>query len=170
MVYDLDASHRLSSRHRAAVEAAPVVGCFFCCRLYPPARIDRWCDGGATAICPVCGIGAVVPAAIGGPLTPGLLREMYVRWFGDPAAIHYLDAGGSGSCGSSPAAARSASALAASASVISAARSTLAASMSAAPAPLSAAATDGPATCARWARRMAAARSGCARAFEACRR
>lgn len=78
----LDDAHRHSSQHRAEVLASETCGCFFCIRRFPPGEITEWVDDGETALCPHCGIDAVLGSASGHPLTPELLRAMNGAWFG----------------------------------------------------------------------------------------
>jgi hypothetical protein len=78
----LDEAHRHSIRHRAEVLASELCGCFYCLRTYPPSEIVEWTDGGETALCPRCGIDAVIGSASGFPVTRDFLREMHGVWFG----------------------------------------------------------------------------------------
>jgi hypothetical protein len=79
-------AHRCSSNHRAAVCASTACGCFYCCSTFTPAEILDWVDEdadgkGQTALCPKCGIDAVLPAAPGFDLTPQFLAAMKAHWF-----------------------------------------------------------------------------------------
>jgi hypothetical protein len=88
---DLASIHRFSSHHRALLATSPAAGCFYCGALFAPVEIADWIDGpqvqtgettdGVTALCPRCGIDAVLPA---GPiaLTAELLAEMNAHYFG----------------------------------------------------------------------------------------
>ena len=81
---DLEAAHRHSDHHRAEVEASAVCGCFYCLAVYTPPTITEWVDegdGGETAVCPACGVDAVLGDASGLPITDGFLRAMKRRWF-----------------------------------------------------------------------------------------
>lgn len=75
------AAHRYSIRHRAQLEASEACGCFYCLRTYPPMAIEEWTDDGDTALCPKCGIDAVIGDACGAPVTRDFLREMKSVWF-----------------------------------------------------------------------------------------
>lgn len=77
-------AHERSSHHRPEVEASEVCGCFYCLATFAPSAIDEWIDegdGGETALCPKCGIDAVLGSASGLALTPGFLRQMHEVWF-----------------------------------------------------------------------------------------
>lgn len=106
---NLDGLHKLSSFHRKAVLKSKRIGCFFCMRFHKPSEITEWIDhrekpdaylyvrrgkvrfrnvGGAhpkegqTALCPHCGIDAVIPdRTFGFRVTRVLLVAMCERWF-----------------------------------------------------------------------------------------
>jgi len=51
------------SFNRGQILASELAVCYHCSRQFPPAEITEWCDGdnpGETAICPYCGVDAVV--------------------------------------------------------------------------------------------------------------
>jgi hypothetical protein len=75
------AAHKHSSRHRDEVVASDQCGCFYCGRLFSSAEITKWIDQGRTALCPRCGIDAVIGSASGFPLTKEFLNEMNGHWF-----------------------------------------------------------------------------------------
>jgi hypothetical protein len=50
-----------SWKARPALEAATKCGCYYCLKIYSPSKITEWCDSDQTAICPECGIDAVIP-------------------------------------------------------------------------------------------------------------
>jgi hypothetical protein len=84
--HDLAALHKRSIRHRSAVEAASLCGCFYCRALFTPADIRDWVDDdatgvGQTALCPRCGIDAVLPSSATLQVNDDLLRSMYIRFF-----------------------------------------------------------------------------------------
>jgi hypothetical protein len=88
---DLESIHRYSSLHRTLVERSSRCGCFYCEALFAPGEIADWIDWpgghedqgpGQTALCPRCGIDAVLPdAAPAVSFTPELLAEMRRHWF-----------------------------------------------------------------------------------------
>ncbi len=65
----LEEIHKLCGWHRDAIVASPSVGCFYCLAIYSPSEIEDWVDEpedcprgpGKTALCPKCGIDAVLP-------------------------------------------------------------------------------------------------------------
>jgi hypothetical protein len=91
---DLAAIHKYSSRHRERVLTSAQCGCFYCQALFAPSEIVDWVDWtegapegeeldmGKTALCPRCGIDAVLPSEIPGVvLNPALLAAMHKHWF-----------------------------------------------------------------------------------------
>lgn len=49
-----------SWKARSKLEASEACGCYFCLKIYNPNEIDEWIDDEQTAICPHCGIDAVL--------------------------------------------------------------------------------------------------------------
>ena len=76
--------HARSSVHREVVLRAEAIGCFYCLRFSSPSEILDWVDEddagvGRTALCPRCGIDAVVPVRDG--IDGEFLRRMHDHWF-----------------------------------------------------------------------------------------
>jgi NTP pyrophosphatase (non-canonical NTP hydrolase) len=74
---ELRSFHKLSSHHRDAVLKVAYVSCFYCLNHYRPKLIKEWCDREQTALCPKCGIDAVLPTHMG----TEALRAMHDYWF-----------------------------------------------------------------------------------------
>jgi hypothetical protein len=72
--------HRHTRANRMELEASEVCGCIACERIYFPSEVVRWLEDG-TALCPHCGVDAVVGSASGIPIMPGVLRRAHERWF-----------------------------------------------------------------------------------------
>lgn len=73
-------AHTHSTKHRIELEASEHCGCFFCFRIFKTGEIKTWTDGNQTALCPSCGIDAVIGSAyclIG----EGFLRRMHQQYF-----------------------------------------------------------------------------------------
>lgn len=71
-----------TSRHRDALEASTLCGCFYCLALFPPTEIQEWWDDETTAVCPHCGVDAVIGDSVV-TLTPEFLAAMQQYWFQD---------------------------------------------------------------------------------------
>jgi hypothetical protein len=78
-------AHRHSTHHREEVVASESCGCFCCGSVFHPDGIEQWTDDwesvGQTAICPDCGIDAVIGSESGYPITPEFLDRMRQQWF-----------------------------------------------------------------------------------------
>jgi hypothetical protein len=79
---DPTAAHKHSSHHRAEILAGLLCGCFFCLQTFPPTEIQEWTDDDQTALCPRCGIDAVLGSRSNYPLTEDFLKQMHDRSFG----------------------------------------------------------------------------------------
>lgn len=72
-----------SSMHREALLASDVAACYYCFSEFPPSAVEEWCDGedqGQTALCPRCGVDAVV--GFKGPTDATWLRTAHQIGFG----------------------------------------------------------------------------------------
>lgn len=78
---DLDRAHEHCIRHQEEIEASRNCGCFYCLAIFPPESITEWVPDEGTALCPECGIDAVIGSGSGFPITRGFLAQMYMRWF-----------------------------------------------------------------------------------------
>jgi hypothetical protein len=77
----LVAAKALASRHRIALEASTRCACFFCFRAFPTSEIKAWIDANTTALCPGCGVDAVLGNASGPSISDGFLRKMHQHYF-----------------------------------------------------------------------------------------
>ena len=77
-------AHLLSMRNDPAVNASEKCGCFWCERIFPATEVRecyRELGNGLTAICPYCGIDAVLADASGVEVSPEFLHKMHKAWF-----------------------------------------------------------------------------------------
>lgn len=76
-------AHGHSIDHRTEVEGSSICGCFYCLHIFPPSSITEWIknDRNEFAMCPKCGIDAVLGDASGYPITKEFLEEMNKYWF-----------------------------------------------------------------------------------------
>ena len=83
----LEDAHRYSNNHMAQLKKDEVCGCFHCLAIFSPDEIETWiiadnnCDRLGTAMCPYCGIDAVIGESSGYPIKPTFLRLMNAYWF-----------------------------------------------------------------------------------------
>jgi len=73
--------HEHCKHNRKEIEESNYCACFYCLSYFTPAEITKWCNGGDTALCPCCGIDAVLASASEIDLTDDLLKKMYKEWF-----------------------------------------------------------------------------------------
>ena len=70
-----------AARHRAEIEASTKCACFFCFRVFRSAEIKAWIDVNTTALCPGCGVDAVLGDASGHSIADRSLRKMHEHYF-----------------------------------------------------------------------------------------
>lgn len=75
-------AHAYTINHRAQLLHDKKCGCFYCLNIFSPAEITNWIeDPGGTAICPYCGIDAVIGESSGYTITEEFLQKMHEYWF-----------------------------------------------------------------------------------------
>lgn len=82
----LMSAYAMAQYNRQMLESGSKCGCFYCLKIFASSEIDEWCsetedDEEVTAICPYCGIDAIIPENSEVPLTSELLEAMNKRWF-----------------------------------------------------------------------------------------
>lgn len=82
---DVRTAHDHSSNHRAEFAGSAICGCFCCCATFPPEQIEDWVHEvngeGQTALCPKCGIDAVIGDRAGFGVSREFLNRMKLHWF-----------------------------------------------------------------------------------------
>ena len=73
--------HAYSSHNRKLIEASEKCHCFYCKGSMNSREIVEYIDQGQTAICPKCGIDAIVPDGIDEKIDDALINEMHEYWF-----------------------------------------------------------------------------------------
>ena len=86
---DLGSIHRYSAHHRELVERSERAACFYREQVFSPSKVTDWIDGeqtetgdttnGVTALCPRCGIDAVLPSDAPVPFTSDMLAQMHAH-------------------------------------------------------------------------------------------
>ena len=74
---------RYTSDHRKEVEGNKWCGCFQCKIMFHPMEIVEWIDDGITAVCPHCGVDAILPDIPDIYLSHALLLEMNDLFFSE---------------------------------------------------------------------------------------
>lgn len=83
---NLKRAHGHSIFHRDELVRSEASGCFHCLAIFAPTDVNEWTDTSKekqkwTAMCPHCGIDAVLGDASGYPIEVDFLRAMQKRWF-----------------------------------------------------------------------------------------
>jgi hypothetical protein len=72
-------------RNRDELLLSERCGCFYCGAIFSPEEVEEWVDEeegiGQTALCPRCGIDAVIGSKSGYPITIEFLGLMRAHWF-----------------------------------------------------------------------------------------
>ena len=81
-----DKAHKLSMMHRGQIMESSLCGCFYCLYIFPKEEIEEWIDSeskpeGETALCPKCGIDAVIGDKSGFDISKEFLTHMNLYWF-----------------------------------------------------------------------------------------
>ena len=74
-------SHQDSIDHEQQIRASAQCGCFYCLEIFPSSNIQDWTDNGTTAICPHCGIDAVIAETNERKISKAFLQQMNTKWF-----------------------------------------------------------------------------------------
>lgn len=75
-------AHQYCINHKEQLIKDTVCGCFYCTRIFNPAKITTWIpDKSGTAICPYCGIDSIIGESSGYPITKSFLAAMKQYWF-----------------------------------------------------------------------------------------
>lgn len=79
---DIIEAHEYSINHKPKILKDKKCGCFFCLKIFSPTEITDWIeDKYGTAICPYCGIDAIIGESSGFPITEEFLSKMKKYWF-----------------------------------------------------------------------------------------
>ena len=90
MKYDYTKIHRHCGWHEEEVKNSKLCGCFSCSKIFPSEEITEWIDepedcprgAGKTAVCPNCGIDAVLPESSDYKLSQEFIKDMNKKFFG----------------------------------------------------------------------------------------
>jgi hypothetical protein len=67
--------------HRERLEHSRLAACYYCQTVFDPVEISEYIDDGSTALCPFCGIDAVIPSAAGYVFSAVNLEALNAFWF-----------------------------------------------------------------------------------------
>lgn len=78
---DLEKAKEHAAHNRQGLSTEQVCGCFYCLRIFRSNEIEWPDETDDTAMCPYCGIDAVIAESSGIPITKQLLKDMREYWF-----------------------------------------------------------------------------------------
>lgn len=83
---NLMSAYAMARYNRQMMGSGSKCGCFYCLKIFASSEIDEWCSEtengeGVTAICPYCGVDAIISENCEFPLTSELLGAMNKMWF-----------------------------------------------------------------------------------------
>jgi hypothetical protein len=81
MTPDYNQTHKHSAHHEQEILNSSLCICFYCLAFFTPDKIDDWIDSDQTAMCPYCGIDAVIGDASGYPISREFLEGINQCWF-----------------------------------------------------------------------------------------
>lgn len=86
----LQRAYEHSKLNRRFMSQGTVCRCFHCLGEFPAERISHWTDQGETALCPVCGVDAVLSSQAD-PLSETLIGQLRHTYFGTPSKKYTND-------------------------------------------------------------------------------
>jgi len=78
---DIISAHKFCTNNKIGLLSDNLCGCFYCLTIFEPTKINFWLEPENTAICPYCGIDAVIGVYSGYPITSEFLKKMRNYWF-----------------------------------------------------------------------------------------
>lgn len=73
--------HDHSFKNRAEIARSLICYCIHCEEASASGQVKEWVDDGETALCPKCGVDALIGNAAGYEMTEPLLKEMHDFYF-----------------------------------------------------------------------------------------
>ena len=73
--------HSHTLRNRKEIEASETCACLSCCETFASSEVVEYIDHGETALCPICGIDAVIGDCTGVSMDLNTLSELNKEFF-----------------------------------------------------------------------------------------
>jgi NAD-dependent SIR2 family protein deacetylase len=70
----------IAFHNKSEIDFCQECGCYHCLKVFPKEEIKKWTDNSKTALCPHCGVDAVLPNTAYS-LTEEVLKPIYEYWF-----------------------------------------------------------------------------------------
>ncbi len=74
-------AHKLCEANRPLILKSETCGCFHCVSILSSKSIMKWDESGQSALCPKCGVDALIPGDAGYHVTEAFLKRMRRTWF-----------------------------------------------------------------------------------------
>jgi len=92
---ELEEVHKFARNNKQYLDKAELCYCFYCLKdPFSPSLIAEWIDTGVTALCPFCGIDAIIPCGIKIKTqnieSLEFRQRMYKYWFVDDEGKVYI--------------------------------------------------------------------------------
>ena len=87
---ELKAAHRHSMNNRQLLASGGECGCFHCLKTFAANEVTDWSDDDLTALCPRCGIDAVLSSNIDS-IDRVFLQRMHDFWFEQTVRLALTD-------------------------------------------------------------------------------
>lgn len=84
-------AHRLSALHRSELSDSSICGCFYCCTKFNFTEITQWIDDEQTALCPNCGVDAVIGSTSNLDIRTEFLKQVNALWFGEESPLDHTE-------------------------------------------------------------------------------
>ena len=73
--------HSNTFRNREEIEESDICVCLSCCEIFYASEVEAYIDEGETALCPICGIDAVIGDCTGISMDSATLNELHKEFF-----------------------------------------------------------------------------------------
>jgi NAD-dependent SIR2 family protein deacetylase len=70
----------IAFHNKSEIDFCKDCGCYHCLKVFPKEEIKKWTDNSKTALCPHCGVDAVLPNTAY-TLTEEVLKPIQEYWF-----------------------------------------------------------------------------------------
>ena len=87
---ELKVAHRHSMHNREQLASGGECGCFHCLRTFDANEVTAWTNDDLTALCPHCGIDAVLSSRFDS-INRVFLQTMHDYWFEKTVRLHLTD-------------------------------------------------------------------------------
>lgn len=73
--------HKTTFKNKELLDTTNKCACCSCNHFLKTSDIKEWTDDALTAICPLCGVDAIIPITVENPITEDDLEKLYKYYF-----------------------------------------------------------------------------------------